>query len=439
MFPGVDVEPVCQTVGERTLNGLVEAMSRLIREGIASPGERLPTVRSVAAALGMGVATVSAAWGRLAEAGMIETRGRAGSFVAVVERRTAARFFRYSRHGEFRLDLSSGLPDPDLIPGLDGLLGRWSALPHPSSYIAEPVIPELEEQIRAGLPYDPQAVTVVDGALDALDRLLSSWVRLGDRVAVADPGFPPTFDLIEANGGKAVPVELDEEGMVPDSLARALAGRPVAVVVQPRAHNPTGVSMSDPRRRELAEMLLAHPEVVIIEDDHSGPIAASDLVTLATDLPDRVVHITSYSKSHGPDLRIASVAGPSDVIDRVVDRRRLGPAWTSRFLQQLLAALLVDPPARRQVEEARKVYSDRRAKLAEALAERGIQTDGRDGLNLWVPVPDEQAALVALASHGIAVAPGRPFQLRPTFQGHVRITTGSTGADLTEVADLLAG
>ncbi|HZD04856.1 MAG TPA: hypothetical protein VE173_08055, partial [Longimicrobiales bacterium] len=78
-------------------------------------------------------------------------------------------------------------------------------------------------------------------------------------------------------------------------------------------------------------------------------------------------------------------------------------------------------------------------KLATALEERGIPTGGSDGLNLWVPVPNEEAALVSLASRGIAVAPGRPFQLRPTFEGYVRVTCGSTAADLTEVASVLAG
>ncbi|MGA7270592.1 MAG: aminotransferase class I/II-fold pyridoxal phosphate-dependent enzyme, partial [Acidimicrobiia bacterium] len=102
-----------------------------------------------------------------------------------------------------------------------------------------------------------------------------------------------------------------------------------------------------------------------------------------------------------------------------------------------LATMLADPDSRRRVEEARAIYADRRAKLVAALAERGVETSGSDGLNLWVRVPDEQATLVTLASHGIAVAPGRPFQLRPSFEGHVRVTTGSTSLDLGHVAELL--
>lgn len=439
MFWIVEVSSLPDLVTLRTADGLVEVLGRLIKQGVVAPGERLPTVREVAAALGMGLATVSTAWGRLIEAGMIETRGRAGSFVPNLEHRTAARFFRYSRRGEFRLDLSTGLPDPDLLPSPAGALAGVESLPRPSSYVADPVVPTLEERIRLALPFSPQAVTVVDGALDALDRLLALWVRLGDRVAVEDPGFPPIFDLVDAHRGQSVAVETDREGMVPDSLARALAARPVMVVLQPRAQNPTGVSLSEGRARELAEVLERHRDVRVIEDDHSGAISSRPLVSLAPLLPGRVVHVTSFSKSHGPDFRLAGVSGPRPVLDRLVDRRRLGPAWSPRLLQQVLAAMLADPDSQRQVEEARAVYADRRAKLAAALAEKGVETSGGDGLNLWVRVPEEQATLVTLASHGIAVAPGRPFQLRPSFEGHVRVTTGSTSADLSELAELLTG
>ena len=437
MFLGVDVQSVLDAVDVRTPAGIVQGVGELIRRGHIAPGERLPTVRQMAAGLGMGVASVSQAWRRLAEAGMIETRGRAGSFVPTGDQRTAGRFFRYSRNGEFRLDLSTGLPDPELLPPIEGVLARIRALPHPTSYIADPVVPALEDRLRVALPYRAASVTVVDGALDALDRLLGMWVRPGSRVAVADPGFPPTYDVIEEYGGVALPVDLDEEGLDPDSLARAVGRRPVAVVVQPRAQNPTGVSLSARRAIQLAEILQPHPDVWIVEDDHSGDISSSPLVSLGTHLPDQVVHITSFSKSHGPDLRIAGVSGPASVIDTLVDRRRLGPAWTPRLLQTLLAGMLADDGSRRAVEHARARYAERRVALATALADRGVETRGADGLNLWVPVADEQAALVTLASRGIAAAPGRPFQLRPTFGGHIRITTGSTGEDLTEVAELI--
>jgi len=211
----------------------------------------------------------------------------------------------------------------------------------------------------------------------------------------------------------------------------------VALFLQPRAHNPTGISMSSGRAKELGALLRGH-DVLVIEDDHSGDISASPDVSLGRWLGDRTVHITSFSKSHGPDLRLASVAGPLDVVGPLVDRRTLGAGWSSRLLQAVLTDLLTDPAATAQVARAREQYAERRRSLCAALERRGIAFDGSDGINLWVATPDEQATLVTLASMGIAAAPGSPFLVAPEPTDHVRFTVGLVADGHDELADDIA-
>ena len=67
---------------------------------------------------------------------------------------------------------------------------------------------------------------MVDGATDGIARTLEQVVSYGDRVVLESPGFPPFFDLVEALGAEAVPVELDGSGVRPESLRSALATRP---------------------------------------------------------------------------------------------------------------------------------------------------------------------------------------------------------------------
>ncbi|MFX9858901.1 hypothetical protein ABTP71_18440, partial [Acinetobacter baumannii] len=93
--------------------------------------------------------------------------------------------------------------------------------------------------------------------------------------------------------------------------------------------------------------------VVVIEDDHSGLICSAPDVTLARWIPGQVVHVRSFSKSHGPDLRIAALGGPAHIVERVVSRRMLGPGWTSRLLQTVLLGLLTDDGAVARVRTAR--------------------------------------------------------------------------------------
>lgn len=315
------------------------------------------------------------------------------------------------------------------------------------TYQDEPVLPGLREELVRSWPYDAPALTVVDGATDGIARTLELLVSYGDRVALESPGFPPFFDLVEALGGEVVPVDVDAEGVRPASLRAALDQRPVAVVLQPRAHNPTGVSMSAARAERLAGLVRrARTEVWVIEDDHSGWISTMPDVTVATWLPERVVHVRSYSKSHGPDLRIAALSGPTELVDRLVARRMLGPAWTSRMLQTILLDLITSSRSLDEVGEARRQYFARQRTLVDALAEHGVAMSQPDGINLWLPVADERAAMVHLAASGVRVAAGTAFVADPGRGGppgpsrdHVRVTSGLvTPADAPDVAAALA-
>jgi DNA-binding transcriptional MocR family regulator len=233
-----------------------------------------------------------------------------------------------------------------------------------------------------------------------------------------------------------VGVELDGEGMLPGQLEDALARRPRMVVLQPRAHNPTGVSMSVERAEHLAALIDASGAWVV-EDDSAGAVAAAPPLSLGAWLPERTVHVRSFSKSHGPDLRLAAMSGPAAVLDAVRDRRLLGQGWTSRLLQAVLLDLLTRAGSRRQVADARAAYAGRRSAVRSALALRGLELPERDGLNLWLPVRDETSALVALAARGIGAAAGSPFATRPGAAPHLRVTVGLVADGVDELADAL--
>jgi DNA-binding transcriptional MocR family regulator len=270
--------------------------------------------------------------------------------------------------------------------------------------------------------------------MDAIDRLATSLVRLGDPVVVENPSFPPLLDLLEQLGATVIGVPVDDEGMLPASLREALKSSPVALFTMPRAHNPLGVSTTERRAAELAAVL-ARSAAVIVEDDHSGDIATAPLASLGVHLPQRTVLIRSYSKSHGPDLRLAAVGGAAEPINRMAQRRILGPGWSSRLLQAVLTELLVDETAVQAVEAARHEYARRRQGLSDALVARGIDVTGTDGINLWVEVPDERSAQVGLAARQIGVAPGTPFLVDPLDSDHLRLTVGLVRDGFEALAD----
>lgn len=452
MDPRDFVASLLHASNDRTAKGIAASVHRMITAGVLRPGDRLPTVREISAQLGVSPATVSEAWQSLALVGALSTRGRAGTFVALST--TGSGPTRFMGLGgpqsAVGLDLSQGTPDPVLLPSLLSAVERvtrgqteWS-----SSYFDEPVLATLEDELRGNWPFGPERITVVDGALDALSRIIDHIVSFGDRVIVESPGFPPLFDLLERAGAQMLAVSMDEQGIVPEELARALEFDPTAVFIQPRAQNPTGTSMTTLRSSELAHML-NESACWIIEDDHSGDIAQADDVSIGRYIPERCVHIRSYSKSHGPDLRIAAIGGPSEIIDSIVSRRMLGPGWTSRLLQGTLVELLTHSEPQAAVARAREAYAFRGTHLRESLMDRGITCSPGDGINVLVAVNDERSALVTLAAAGIRVAPGEPFHLplninlsgNSARSASVRVTSGvlsDNPADIESAAQSIA-
>src|SRR5262245_55087793 len=139
----------------------------MITAGELAVGSRLPTVRELSRRLGVSPTTVSEAWRSLADVGAIETRGRNGTFVRQPGGRGEPRRYRQVTEGpgHFELDLSSGTPDPALLPFLGPVIARVSRQSLTSSYLDRPVLPALEDELIATWPFPPEAITVVDGAL----------------------------------------------------------------------------------------------------------------------------------------------------------------------------------------------------------------------------------------------------------------------------------
>jgi DNA-binding transcriptional MocR family regulator len=380
---------------------------------------------------------VSAAWSQLARAGLIVTDGRRGTRVreAVIGPRRYRRALD-SQDG-FRVDLSTGLPDPHLLPDLHAALGRVPRDEQPHSYLEDPVVPALRQLVTDSWPYPTEQLTVVDGAMDAHSQFVAAHLRFGDRVAVEQPCFPPLLDLLEMAGVVPLAVAYDDQGPVVADVEAACDAGARVLFFQPWGQNPSGRSLSDARAAELASAVSGR-DLVVVEDDSAGGTPSGAPVSLGTHLPARTVLVRSFSKTHGPDLRLAAVGGPQAVVDPMIERRYLGQGWSSRLVQSILVELLTSAASQELVARAQRTYAERTSALADALADHGVVVPGRDGINLWVPVADQSAALLHLAVAGVRAASGDPFWISPPEAAHIRVTTASVVDGYDDLASLVA-
>jgi DNA-binding transcriptional MocR family regulator len=235
------------------------------------------------------------------------------------------------------------------------------------------------------------------------------------------------LDLLGALGATPLPVAVDDQGMQPESLADALERRAAAVIVTPRAQNPTGAALTPGRVRALRRVLAQHEDALLVEDDHAGTASAAEPLTLVSRARTRWAVVRSVSKTLGPDLRVAVMTGDAQTLARVEGRQMLGPGWVSTILQRTVATLWEDADVRDLVAHAGAAYEDRRTALIAALSEHGIRAHGRSGLNVWVPVREEAATVEALLAHGWAVSAGERFRLRTAPA--VRVTSAVLPVD----------
>ncbi len=422
-------------ISARTSAGLVEEIELAVSDGALAPGQRLPSVRALAAQGGVSPSTVAAALGELRRRGLVVTDGRRGTRVATPAPTAAGAALMAVPAGA--RDVSRGNPDPELLPDIGAALARCAP---PARLYGEPaVVPELERLAveQLGSVREDQELCVVSGALEGLELVLQSSLRPGDRVAVEDPGYASLFDVLRANGLRLQPVPVDGRGMRPEALEAALRAGAVAAVMTPRGQNPTGALLDGERAGELAAVFSRHPRVLGIEDDHLGMLGEGPLHS-SLGACERWAVATSVSKALGPDLRLALLRGDLHTVARVQRRQQCGPGWVSYILQALVVELWSSRSVRKQLAGARERYRERREGLLGRLREQGIEAHGTSGLNVWVPVPEESAVVAGLLSRGWVVAPGALFRLgsSPTA---VRVTTATlTAAESRRLADDLA-
>jgi DNA-binding transcriptional MocR family regulator len=218
-----------------------------------------------------------------------------------------------------------------------------------------------------------------------------------------------------------VPVPVDAEGLVTAELARVLRARRVKLLyTTPAVQSPTGVTLSEARRRELLELADEY-QLALLEDDYDSELrwGGPALPALKTsDAAGRVIYTGTFSKALVPGLRVGYLVAAPPLLARLVLSRWAADFGGDVVTQAALARLIEGGGLERHVRRVRRLAGERRARLLAALAAcmpPGTQvTEPAGGGSVWLTLPagvDEPALRAGARAAGIAWTPGELFSI----------------------------
>ena len=480
------------TVDSNNADAAYRQVYRQLRAAILSgelpPGSRLPATRALARASGIARVTVVEAYRQLEAEGFTESRVGAGTFVAagvvavggvavggVAAPGDGAASFHpaLTEWGRRAVEVGHSAPPPDGgRPEIDFGLGRAFAELFPydvwrrllarylstddamlSRYGSPAGFFPLRQAVadylgRArGVRCAAEQVVIVSGAQQALDILARLLLNPGDEVVVETPGYRDAFTLFQLHGARLIGLPVDDHGLPVDRIPADCRAR--LAFVTPTHQFPKGGTM--PLARRLALLGWARErEVLVIEDDYDGDLRyeGHSLAALqGVDTDGRVVYLGTFSKVLFPALRLGYLVLPPPLVTPFVRAKDLVDRGAPTLTQAAVADFIAEGHFERHLRHLRRLYGERRAALAGALAhnlgDRVRVSPLAAGLHVMLYAEGEvdEAQLVReAAAHGVRVHPGAPYHLeRPAPPSLLLGFSGLGEAEIVEGVRRLAG
>lgn len=440
---------------------IVDQLKELIATGKLPASAQLPTVRQLAIDLGITRLTVQSAYAELQSAGWIEATVGRGTFVsaqppiqlrwsAITQSTTPAAVIGdilQMGQGQRMHSLASASPDPALFPEAK----FWACLEEQrtqtaliASYGPAQGDAMLRIELAAylterGILATPDEVLVVAGVTQGVALAAQALAQPGDYVLVEDPTYVGFLHLLRSQGLQPLAVHVDQDGPLLEEVEQiATAQRIRFFYTISSFQNPTGCCMSTERKARLLELAERY-DFFIIEDDLYGLMAydsAPPTPIKATDSANRVLYVTSFSKTLMPGLRLGMLMAPPAFRERLIALRIAADLGSPLLLQRTLATFLHRGEFRRHLRNVLPIYRERRNAalrgLGNCMPPRVTWTAPAGGLCCWLTLPRHHGMSDVprrMVQEGWAVAPGSVFLTNGDGDRHLRICFGGLAVE----------
>ena len=332
------------------------------------------------------------------------------------------------------ISFAGGLPDPDTFPrkilaelAADEILNNYKkSLQYTTTEGKRPLRAALIDWFsQDGLHYEMDQVIITSASQQGLDLVAKTFIDPGDAVFVSLPTYLGAIQAFRALEAQLVGIPLLEDGMDLDHLEGAIARarkeghRPKLIYVVPDFQNPSGITWSLEKRKGLLE-IASREGLLVVEDmpyrklRFSGepvpPVAALD--------EERVIVLFTFSKVLAAGLRLGALAGPKELVEKVVTMKQATDLCTSALIQRIAARFMLEHDLSAHVRKLCEHYRLKRDAMLQALERYMPKAEGiswtrpEGGLFLWVRLPeqvDTERMLKRALEHKVAYVIGTPF------------------------------
>ncbi len=309
------------------------------------------------------------------------------------------------------ISFAGGMPAPEIFPTAEVEAACVQVLRHHGAkalqYGSTEGYTPLREMIarhtaRFGIEVSIDNIMITSGSQQALDLLGRIFINRGDRIVVESPTYLGALQAWNAYGAEYVTVAMDENGMIPEELEKALRYGPKFIYLLPNFQNPTGVTIPYERRLKIIEMADRYG-VPIVEDDPYGQLRfEGDHIPSVSVLDNQfhpnngsysgnVIYLSTFSKTLAPGLRLAWVIAPTEVIRKLVQAKQGADLHTATFNQIVAHEVGQHGFLDKHIQKIIAVYRERRDVMLDTLDEfmpQGVNwTHPHGGLFLWATLP----------------------------------------------------
>ena len=428
-------------------HSLHHQLKQRLEAGEWLPGQRMPSIRKLTAAVGCSYHDAVSSYARLVSEGVLTAVPGRGYFVASHPRQTGAveapsgmsgdPLFKLLQGGRHYTKLGSGwLPpawrDTELLAKAIRRTARLE-----QSSLAEygdiqgylPMRTQLCVHLKRLTRVDarPSQLLTTLGATQALDLVARLLIKPGDHVFVDEPGNGNLIKLIQLAGGHVVGVRRTQDGPSVEDMKEHLARHKVkAFFCNSTFHNPTGGNISPHNAFSVLRLAVEH-DFFVVEDDVYGDFCPGVRQTFAElDNLERVIYIGSFSKCLSASLRVGYIACSAELMEPLTRLKLLTCVAVPAFCERFVNTILSDGTYARHMQDLQQRLIRQQAQAQQLLRARGWQFDitPQGGMFLWVYHPelaDLQPFMRHLEQQQVLLMPGSAFAVSRDFQRHARI------------------